>query len=82
MSAILTYDTFHRFCFSTVNIVVLDNLLHLFQTFVDDFFIITGAILPQQVFQHVCRNRQASLHEESQILSYHLADEGIHYFLL
>ena len=78
---ILTNNTFYRFCFCAVNIVVLDYMLHLFQTFVDGFFIITGAILPQKVFQHVSRNRQASLYEESQILSYHLAYKGIQYLV-
>ncbi len=80
--AVLAYQPLDRLCLGTVNIVVLDDLFHLFQALADDILIIAGAILSQEVFQHIGRNRKTSLYEESQILSYHLAYEGIHYFLL
>ena len=82
MFAILTYDTFDGLSFGTVNIVVLYNLLDLFKSVVNHFFVIAGTILSQQILQYVCRHWKTTLHEESQILSYDLADKGVHYFLL
>ena len=80
--AVFPYLAFYRLCFGTVNIVVLDDLFDLFQTGLNSLLIICGTILTKKIFQNVGWDRQSSLHEECEILSHHLAYEGIHYFLL
>ena len=82
MLAVFTNNALDRLSFGTVNIVILDDLLDLFKSVVNHFFVIAGTILSQQILQYVCRHWKTSLHEESQILSYNLADKGVHYFLL
>ena len=61
-----------------VDIVVADDILHLLQPLGDDLFIVRGAVLTQQVFQYVGRDRKVALHEEGEVLAYHLPDEGFH----
>ena len=80
--AMFADDAFDAFRLRTMHIVVPDHLLDFLQSVVDDFFIIAGAILSQQILQHVGGHRQSAFHEESQVLPHHLADEGIQYLLL
>ena len=77
MLAVLADDAFDAFRLRTMHVIVPDYLLDFFQSVVDDFLVITGAILSQQILQHVGGHRQPAFHEESQVLPHHLADEGI-----
>ena len=80
--AVFADDAFYAFRFRTVHIIVPDYLLDFLQSIVDDFLVIAGAILSQQILQHVGGHRQSAFHEESQVLPHHLADKGIQYLLL
>ncbi len=82
MLSMFTDNSFHRLSLSPMNIIILNNRLHLLKTFLNYLFIITGTILSQQIFQNISRYGQTTLDLKSQILTDHFADKGIHYLLL
>ena len=63
----------HCLGFSTVYIVILNNLFHLLQSALNGLFIISSTVLAKQVLKHVSRDGQTALNLECQILSHNLA---------
>ena len=82
MSSLLLDFSFDNLGFGTMHIVVTNNFLDFLQPLLDVLFIVTCTVLTKQVFEDICRHRQATFDKESKVFSYHFAYKGIYDFLL
>lgn len=82
VSTKLSDSSLYLFCFSAIDVIIPNDVLHSIDTVLNEGRVISRTILSKKIFQYVCWYRKVSLDQKCQVFPYNLTVEGFQNFIL